>query len=57
MTFDAIESAARIELTRLEALGLYQGLDSQGVPAGPIHLRRRAEPGDQGWAERISDLM
>jgi segregation and condensation protein A len=46
-----------LELTRLEALGLYQGVDALGVPVGPIHLRRRSEPGDQSWIERISDLM
>ncbi|MGH0032321.1 MAG: segregation and condensation protein A [Myxococcota bacterium] len=48
---------AILELTRLEALGLYQGLDGEGVPAGPIHLRRKAAPDDQGWVERISELM
>lgn len=48
---------AILELARLEALGLYQGLDGQGVPVGPIHLRRRATPGDKDWAERISELM
>ena len=46
-----------LELTRLEALGLYQGLDATGVPQGPIHLRRRTEPGDRSWIERISDVM
>jgi segregation and condensation protein A len=46
-----------LELTRLEALGLYQGLDDLGVPVGPIHLRRRTLSGDQSWIERISDLM
>jgi segregation and condensation protein A len=48
---------AILELTRLEAIGLYQGLDEQSVPVGPIHLRRRIAPGDQGWTERISELM
>jgi segregation and condensation protein A len=48
---------AVLELTRLEAIGLYQGLDELGVPVGPIHLRRRGEPGDESWHERISDLM
>lgn len=46
-----------LELTRLEALGLYQGVDELGVPVGPIHLRRCSPLGDQSWIERISELM
>jgi segregation and condensation protein A len=48
---------AMLELTRLEAVGIFQGVDAFGVPEGPIHLRRRIEPGDEAWAERISELM
>jgi segregation and condensation protein A len=48
---------AILELTRLEAIGLYQGIDELGVPRGPIHVRRRGEPGDQGWQQRVSELM
>ena len=48
---------AILELTRVEALGLYQGLDADGVPQGAIHLRRLGEAGDGLWTERISDLM
>ena len=48
---------AILELTRLEALGLYQGADTEGVPVGPIHLRRRLVAGDDSWTERIADLM
>ena len=48
---------AILELTRLEAIGLYQGIDEQGVPRGPIHVRRRGEPGDAGWRQRVSELM
>jgi len=48
---------AILELARLAALGLYQGLSEAGVPEGPIHLRRVAEPAAASWAERISDLM
>lgn len=48
---------AILELTRLEAVGLYQGIDELGVPDGPIHVRRRIEPGDRSWIERISELM
>jgi segregation and condensation protein A len=48
---------AILELTRLEAIGLYQGIDAAGVPVGPIHIRRRSALGDASWMERISDLM
>ena len=48
---------AILELTRLAALGLYQGVSVDGVPEGPIHVRRLSEPGDAGWAARISELM
>jgi len=48
---------AILELTRLEAIGLYQGLDDGGVPSGPIHVRRRGDAGDRGWEQRVSDLM
>ncbi|MGH7337444.1 MAG: segregation and condensation protein A [Myxococcota bacterium] len=48
---------AILELTRLEAIGLYQGLDELGVPRGPIHLRRRGDAGDSSWEQRVSELM
>jgi segregation and condensation protein A len=48
---------AILELTRLEAIGLYQGVDEMLVPQGPIHVRRKIDPQDASWTERISDLM
>lgn len=48
---------AILELTRLEALGIYQGIDDGGVPRGPIHLKRKLDPGDSRWVERISEMM
>jgi chromatin segregation and condensation protein Rec8/ScpA/Scc1 (kleisin family) len=48
---------ALLELTRLEAIGLYQGVDDVGVPRGPIHVRRRVRPGDRAWIEHVSELM
>jgi len=48
---------AILELTRLEAIGLYQGIDELGVPRGPIHVRRRGDAGDLGWQQRVSELM
>lgn len=47
---------AILELTRLEAIGVYQGIDEQNVPVGPIHLRMRSDR-ETGWRDRISDLM
>ena len=46
-----------LELTRLEAIGLYQGIDESYTPRGPIHVRRRAETGATDWIERVSELM
>jgi segregation and condensation protein A len=48
---------AILELTRLEAIGLYQGLDDLGVPRGPIHVRRRGDGVGQDWEKRVSELM
>ncbi|HXV37019.1 MAG TPA: segregation/condensation protein A [Myxococcota bacterium] len=48
---------AVLELTRLAALRIYQGLNEMGMPEGPIHLRRAVEPGDTTWMDRIADLM
>jgi segregation and condensation protein A len=47
---------AVLELTRLAALRLYQGLGATGVPEGPIRLRRTGDPGDTGWTQRIAHL-
>jgi chromatin segregation and condensation protein Rec8/ScpA/Scc1 (kleisin family) len=44
---------AILELTRLAALRLYQGLSETGVPRGPIHLRRVEGPEGSGWEGRI----
>jgi len=46
---------AVLELTRLAALLIYQGVDETGVPRGPIRLRRASEMG--GWADRIAEIM
>lgn len=47
---------AILELTRLEALRLYQGVDENGLPGGPIHLRR-SEAGHASWRSLIADVM
>lgn len=46
---------ALLELVRLEALRVYQGLDEAGVPSGPIRLRRQEGAGD--WSGRIAEIM
>jgi len=51
---------AILELARLSALRLYQGVGDHGAPEGPIRLRR-VDPDDQddsspGWRERIHEL-
>lgn len=48
---------AVLELTRLEALRLYQGVSHEGVPRGPIHLRRPENLQGDAWRQRIADVM
>jgi segregation and condensation protein A len=48
---------AILELTRLEAIGLYQGIDDLGVPRGAIHVRRCGDADDRSWEQRVSELM
>jgi len=50
---------AILELARLQALRLYQGVDDSGIPEGPIRLRmvQESEHDMPHWRERISDLM
>lgn len=45
-----------LELVRLEAVRIYQGLGEDEVPCGPIRLRRgEGDPSD--WAGRIAEIM
>jgi len=52
---------AILELARLQALRVYQGIGEAGSPAGPIRLRAVEESVASGdspsWRTRISDLM
>jgi segregation and condensation protein A len=48
---------AILELSRLAALRLYQGVDPEGVPRGPIHLRRNQEPGAADWTDQVAEVM
>ena len=48
---------AILELTRLAVLRLFQSLNEDSVPKGPIHLRRIQQPGGSDWRDLISDVM
>ena len=55
---------AILELARLQALRIYQGIGETGNPNGPIRLRASLDPPEGGtseatahWRDRISDLM
>jgi segregation and condensation protein A len=48
---------AILELSRLAALRVQQGVDEIGAPRGPIHLRRSEEPDVGRWSERIAEIM
>ena len=47
---------AVLELTRLAALRLYQGVSAAGVPEGPIRVRRTSIPGDDSWAAQLAQV-
>ncbi len=46
-----------LELVRLSAVRVYQGVDEASVPEGPIHLRRVESDSQIPWAERIAEIM
>jgi segregation and condensation protein A len=48
---------AILELTRLGALRIYQGVGPSGAPEGPIRLRKLPGELAEDWAQRISELM
>ncbi|MFP6655365.1 MAG: segregation/condensation protein A [Myxococcota bacterium] len=49
---------AVLELARLSALRLYQGLSERGTPEGPIRIRRvKLDSEDPDWHERITESM
>ena len=47
---------AILELTRLAAIRIYQGVDEDLYPEGPIRLRKHEVPGSD-WAEDIAEIM
>jgi segregation and condensation protein A len=49
---------AVLELARLTALRIYQGLSERGTPEGPIRVRRATvDSDDPDWRDRITDTM
>jgi segregation and condensation protein A len=49
---------AVLELARLSALRIYQGLSERGTPEGPIRMRRASlDSKDPEWREKITDAM
>jgi len=49
---------AILELARLAALRIYQGLSERGTPEGAIRVRRASIPGDgPEWRDRITESM
>jgi segregation and condensation protein A len=46
-----------LELARLQALSLYQGVDGEGAPEGAIRLRAVERADEIAWEDRITDLM
>jgi len=48
---------AILELARLTAVRIYQGVGERGAPEGPIRLRRAGEESGEAWSARVSELM
>jgi chromatin segregation and condensation protein Rec8/ScpA/Scc1 (kleisin family) len=49
---------AVLELARLSALRIYQGLSERGTPEGAIRVRRATLTTDEPqWRDRITDTM
>jgi segregation and condensation protein A len=48
---------AILELTRLAVLRIFQSLNEDSVPKGPIHLRRTEQPEQGDWRDLIADVM
>jgi len=47
---------AVLELVRLAAVRVYQGLSEAGVPEGPIRLRRAEGPGADEWSAAVAEI-
>jgi hypothetical protein len=45
-----------LELVRLAAVRVYQGLSEAGVPEGPIRLRRAEGTGADEWSAAVAEI-
>jgi segregation and condensation protein A len=48
---------AILELTRIAALRIFQNLNGEGIPEGPIRVRARENTDGHDWSERIAEIM
>ena len=55
-TMIVVTFLAILELVRISALRVYQGIGDDGGPKGPIHLRLAGAGDDLEWDERISKI-
>jgi segregation and condensation protein A len=55
-TMIVVTFLAILELVRLTALRVYQGIGEHGGPEGPIHLRLAGDGGEAEWQERIAKI-
>jgi chromatin segregation and condensation protein Rec8/ScpA/Scc1 (kleisin family) len=55
-TMVVVTFLAILELVRLNALSLYQGLAEDGVPEGPIHLRSAGASQGEEWRQHVSTI-
>ena len=55
-TMVVVTFLAILELVRLSALRLYQGLGEDGVPEGPIHVRPAADGRGGEWQQHVSRI-
>jgi segregation and condensation protein A len=55
-TMVVVTFLAILELVRLNALGIYQGLGEEGVPEGPIHLRPAGASQGEEWRQHVSTI-
>lgn len=55
-TMVVVTFLAILELVRLSALRVYQGMGEHGGPEGPIHVRLAGEGQDGEWQERVAEI-
>jgi len=55
-TMVVVTFLAILELVRLSALRVYQGMGEYGEPEGPIHIRLAGESQPDEWEERVAKI-